>query len=157
MALETLVGVILKKMKIIFIYNHFLCCKIPKECICNSFNIGDDINIVETTSTQHYTRAEQSRFLKQKMLENDKMRVKQLRRFDVETTQKNRQGELINISSTLKVESTSKFPRRIDVIISTCIRLLKSIKSQRTFHVEFRWRINKDVSIGITPIFYVFN
>ena len=91
------------------------------------------------------------------MLENDKMRVKQLRRFDVETTQKNRQGELINISSTLKVESTSKFPRRIDVIISTCIRLLKSIKSQRTFQVEFRWRINKDVSIGITPIFYVFN
>ena len=103
------------------------------------------------------TIPEQSRFLKQKMLENDKMRVKQLRRFDVETTQKNRQGELINISSTLKVESTSKFPRRIDVIISTCIRLLKSIKSQRTFHVEFRWRINKDVSIGITPIFYVFN
>ena len=86
------------------------------------------------------------------MLENDKMRVKQLRRFDAETTQKNRQGELINISSTLKVESTSKFPRRINVIISICIRLLKSIKSQRTFHVEFRWRINKDVSIGITPV-----
>ena len=34
-------------------------------------------------------------------------------------------GELIDILSILKVESTSKFPRRIDVIISTGIRLSK--------------------------------
>ena len=63
------------------------------------------------------------------MLENDKwkQRVQELRRSDVETTQKNPRGELIDISSILKVESTSKFPRRIDVIISTWIRLSKSM------------------------------
>ena len=31
-----------------------------------------------------------------------------------------------------------EFPRRIDVIISTWIRLSKLMKSRRTFHVEFR-------------------
>ena len=71
-----------------------------------------------------------------------KQRVKQLRRFDVETTQKNPRGKLINISSILKIEFTSKFPHRIDVIISTWIRLSKSMKSRRTFHVEFRRQID---------------
>ena len=52
-------------------------------------------------------------------------------------------------SSILKVESTSKFPRRIDVIISKWIRLSKSMKFWWTFHVEFRRWIDKDVSIGI--------
>ena len=47
-------------------------------------------------------------------------------------------GKLIDILSILKVQSTSKFPRRTDVIISTWIRLSKSMKSRRTFHVEFR-------------------
>ena len=36
----------------------------------------------------------------------------------------------------------SKFPRRIDVIISTWIRLLKSMRFPRTFHEEFRRRID---------------
>ena len=71
-----------------------------------------------------------------------KQRVRQLRRFDVETTKKNPRGELIDISSILKVESTLKFPRRIDVIISTWIRLSKSMKFRRIFHVEFRRRID---------------
>ena len=35
----------------------------------------------------------------------------------------------------------SKFPRRIDVIISTWIRLSTSMRFQRTFHEEFRRRI----------------
>ena len=62
--------------------------------------------------------------------------VKQLRRFDVEKTQKNPRGELVNISSILKIEFTSKFPRRIDDIVSTWIR----------------WRINEYVSIGYRKI-----
>ena len=60
-----------------------------------------------------------------------KQRVKQLRRFE------KRRGEIINVLSILKVESTSKFPPRIDVIFSTWIRLSKLMRSQRTFHVEF--------------------
>ena len=36
----------------------------------------------------------------------------------------------------------SKFPRRIDVIISTWIRLSKSMKSRRTFHMELRRQID---------------
>ena len=40
-----------------------------------------------------------------------KQRVQKLRRFDIEMTQKNPRGELIDISWILKVESTSKFPR----------------------------------------------
>ena len=39
-----------------------------------------------------------------------KQRVQKLRRFDIETTQKNPRGKLIDISSILKVEYTSKFP-----------------------------------------------
>ena len=71
-----------------------------------------------------------------------KQRVQKSRRFDVERTWKNPRRELIDISSILKVESKSKFPRRIDVIISTWIRLLKSMSFRRTFHVEFRRRID---------------
>ena len=56
-----------------------------------------------------------------------KQRVQELRRFDVETTQKNPLGELIDILSILKIESTLKYPRRIDVMISTWIRLSKSM------------------------------
>ena len=43
------------------------------------------------------------------------------------TTLKNPRVELINISAILKAESTSKYPRRIDIIISTWIRLSKSM------------------------------
>ena len=50
-----------------------------------------------------------------------------LRRLDVEITSKYPGGELIDIFSILKVESTSKFPRRIDVTISRWIRLSKSM------------------------------
>ena len=45
--------------------------------------------------------------------------VQKLCRFDVGTTEKNQRGELIDISSILKVESTSNFPHQIDILIST--------------------------------------
>ena len=50
------VSVILKKIKIIFIPIYLRCCKIPKGYSSNSSNISDNVNIVEITSTQHYTR-----------------------------------------------------------------------------------------------------
>ena len=71
-----------------------------------------------------------------------KYRVQELRRFDGEQLKKNAGGKLSDISSILKVESTSKFPRQIDVIISTWIRLSKSMESRRIFYVEFRSRID---------------
>ena len=48
----------------------------------------------------------------------------------------------MDISSTMKVESTLKLPQRTDVKISTWICLSKSMKFLRTFHVEIRWRID---------------
>ena len=80
-----------------------------------------------------------------------KQRVAQLRQFDVETTKKNPRGELIDILSLLKVEFTSKFSCRIDGIISTLIRLSKSMKSRRTIYVEFRRRIDSK-STKISPL-----
>ena len=133
------VSVILKKIKIIFFHILYLrCCKIPKWCISNSSNINDYVNIVQITPTQ--SRFAWNRLPEQKMLENDRIQtvsteVTSIRRQnDIEKTT----GKTIHILSILKVESTSKFPRRIDVIISTWIRLSKSMKSRRTFHVEFR-------------------
>ena len=49
------VSVILKKIKIILIPIYLRCCKIPKAYSSNSSNISDYVNIVEITSTQHYT------------------------------------------------------------------------------------------------------
>ena len=69
-----------------------------------------------------------------------KQQVQKLRRFDVEMTWRNPRGKLMDISSILKAESTSKFSCQTDVIIFTWIRLSKSIKSQRPFHVELRRR-----------------
>ena len=51
------VSVILKKIKIIFIPIYLRSCKIPKGYSSNSSsNISDNVNVVEITSTQHYTR-----------------------------------------------------------------------------------------------------
>ena len=80
-----------------------------------------------------------------------KQRVQKLRRFDVETTQKNPHGELIDISSILKVESTSNrchnfhvdSPFKIDVI---------STNFPRGISTSNRWRIDEDVSIWITHL-----
>ena len=80
-----------------------------------------------------------------------KQRVQKLHRFDIETTQENPRVELIDVSSILKVESTSKFSRRIDVIISTRIRLSKPMQFRRTFHVEFRRQID-DKSMKMCPL-----
>ena len=68
-----------------------------------------------------------------------KRQVQKLRRFDVEMTWKNQRGKLIDISSILKAESTLKFPCQTDVIISTWIRLSKSMKSRRTLG----WDVNQ--------------
>ena len=106
--LETLVGITFKKICIFIykywhynlcycyfdenkIYRYFIplhCCKIPKGYSSNSSNISDYVNIVEITSTQHYTRIAYNMFPKQKMLEmiKWKQRVQKLRGFDVETT-----------------------------------------------------------------------
>ena len=72
------------------------------------------------------------------MLANDRMKtasteVTSIRR---RNDKKNPRGEFIDISSILKVESTSKFPRQIDVIISTWILLSKSMKFRRRIDSE---------------------
>ena len=55
MSIITFVSVIWKKIKIIFIHYYLRCCKIPKGYSSSSSNISDYVNIVEITSTQHYT------------------------------------------------------------------------------------------------------
>ena len=60
----------------------------------------------------------------------------------LENDWKNPRGEFIDILSILKVKFMSKFPCRIDVMISTWIRLSKSMKSRQTFHLEFRRQID---------------
>ena len=76
-----------------------------------------------------------------------KQRVLKLSRFDVEMTKKNPRGELIDILSILKVESTSNrchnfqvdSPFKIDVI---------STNFPRGISTSNRRRMDKDVSIG---------
>ena len=129
------------------------CCKIPKGYRSNSSNVSDYVDIVEITSTQHYTRLLRIGSQRRKCTKMIEMKqgVKHLCRFDLETKKKNQHRGLIDISSILKVESSSKFLRRIDVIISTWIRLSKSMKSRRTFHVEFRRRIDRE-STNMCPL-----
>ena len=131
-------------LKINFIHIYLCCFKISKGYSSNSSNISDYITIFEITSIQNYTRLAQNRLPKQKILGNDRMEtaIQQSRQFDVETTLKNPRVELIDILSILKVKTTSKSSRWIDVIISTCNCFSKSMKSRRTFHVEFRRRID---------------
>ena len=110
-----------------YLYSYLLrCCKIPKgySSIISETSILLKLNRLSTIPAQ-LRIASRSRKC-QKMIEQ-KQRVQQLRRFDVETTQKKPLGELINVLSFLKVESTSKYPRRIGVIISTWIHLSKSM------------------------------
>lgn len=62
----------------------------------------------------------------------------------------------MDISTVLKVTFTSQFPHRIDVLISACVCVLKSMKSGQTFHVEFRCQLDnettEDESIGLTVV-----
>ena len=69
--IKVFVSVTLKKTKILYPYL-FALFKIPKGCSFNSYKIRDYINIVEITSTQHYTRLAQNKLLQQKMYENDR-------------------------------------------------------------------------------------
>ena len=123
------VSVILKKIKITFTPIQLCCCKNSQRIRSNSSNISDYVSIVGITSTQHYTRIAQNRFPEQKMLGNDTMEI-----VSTEVTSIRRQNDiekstwkfsLIDILSILKVESTSKFSRQIDVIIFTWICLSK--------------------------------
>ena len=68
-----------------------------------------------------------------------KQRLQKLHRFDFKTTQKRPRGKLVDILSILKVEFTSEFPHRINVIISMSIHLSNLMKSLK---VEFRSRID---------------
>ena len=54
-------------------------------------------------------------------------------RFNVEVPR----GKFVEITSILKGESTSKLSHRFDVEISTWIRLSKSTKNRRVFHLYF--------------------
>ena len=62
------------------------------------------------------------------MLENNKMATTSTEVTSIQRRNKveSSRGEIIDISSILKVECRLKFPRRIDVIISTWTRLSKS-------------------------------
>ena len=119
---------ILKEIKFIIISIYLRCCKISKVYSSNSSNISDyfklKLKLHQLSIIPEQLRIGSQSRKCQKMIEW-KLRVQKLRRFDIETTQKNPRGELIDISSILKVEFTSKFPRRINVIISTWICLSK--------------------------------
>ena len=77
-----------------------------------------------------------------------KQRVQKLRRFDVETTQKNPQGELINISSILEVKPTSKRCHNFHVDSPFKINEI-SANIQRGNSTLNRWQIDEYVSIGL--------
>ena len=148
--IETLVSVILKKIYIIFIckYQHYNLCQCYFEEDKNLFSYlfalfqklpQDIVPIVSisvitliwlklhrlSTVPEQLRIGSQSR--KYQGMIQWKQSVQKLPQFNVETTSKNPRGKLIDILSILKVESTSIFPRRIDVIISTWIRLSKSM------------------------------
>ena len=76
------------------------------------------------TSTQHYIILAYNRFPEHKCKEMTewKKRVLKLCRFDVKNN----------------VDDSSKFHRRIDVIISTWIRISKLMISRKTFYAECR-------------------
>ena len=76
-----------------------------------------------------------------------KQRVQNLLQFDVETTEKNPRGELIDITPILKVESTSNRCDNfhVDLIYKTDENLTNFPRGISTSN---RWRIDKDVPIG---------
>ena len=119
------VCVILKKALIIFIHNYLRCCEIPQGFISNSSNISDYVKIVEIILTQ--PRFTLNRFPCEEMREW-KQRVQKLHRFDVETTQKNLCGNLINIFVD--------FESRIQVEISTRNRC-------HNFHMDSPFKIDE--------------
>ena len=149
------VSVILKKIKIIFTPIQLRCCKNSQRFSSNSSNISDYVNIVEVTSTQHYTRIAQSRFPEQKMLGNDTMEtastdVTSIRRcpmsFEKSTWKTHRY--FVDFESRIHVEiSTSNrchnfhvdSPFKIDVISTNFPRGISTLN---------RWRIDEDVPIG---------
>ena len=146
------VSVILKKIQIIFIYNHLRCCKIPNECISNSSNISDFVNFVEMTSTQ--PRFVQNRFPGQKMLGNYRMETAGTdvtsirRRNDIEKSTWKTRRYFVDFKSRIHVKiSTSNrchnfhvdSPLKIDEI---------STNFPRGISASNRWRIDEDVSIG---------
>ena len=134
----------MKKIKIIFIHNYLRCCKISKgivPIVPISVITSISLKLHRPSTIPDQLRIGSQSKKCQEMIEW-KQQVLELPRPDVETTQKNPREELINISSILKKEYSSKFPHRIDVLICTWIRLSKSMKSRGNFLVEFRRRID---------------
>ena len=103
--------------------------------------ISNYVNIAEIASTQHHIRLAYNKFPRQKMLGNDRMETASgavtsiWLRNDIEKSTWRIYWYFIDFH-------TSKFPSRIDIIISTWIRLSKSMKPRRTFYVEFWHWIN---------------
>ena len=131
------------------------CWKIPKGYISNSSNISDYVNIVAITSTQHYTRFAENRFPEQKMLGNTSMETAST---EVTSIQRRNETE----KSTWKTHwYFVDFESRMHVKIFTSNRchnfhvdsLFKiseiSTNFPRGISTSNRWRINKDVSIGL--------
>ena len=87
--------------------------------ISNTFQISNfrfSLEQVAREDSYHNAKWNQSQcYVKQLVLKSC--------RLEVETTSKKPHGKLINISSILKVELTFSYPRRINVILSTWIRL----------------------------------
>ena len=138
-----------------FTHNFLCCCKILKGYISNSSNVSDYVNIVEVTSTQHYTRFAQNRLPEQKVIGKDRMETESTeatsirRRNYIEKSTQKTQRYFVDFESQIHVEiSTSNrchnfhedSPFRIDEI---------STNFPRGISTSNRWRIDEDVPIGL--------
>ena len=145
------VSVILKKIKIIFTPIQLRCCKNSQRISSNSSNISDYVNIVEITSTQHYTRIAQNRFPEQKMLGNDTMETASTevtsirRRNNVEKSTWKTHRYFVDFESRIHVEISTlnrchnfhvDSPFKIDVL---------STNFPCGISTSNRWRIDEDV------------
>ena len=149
------VSVILKKIKIIFTPIQLRCCKNSQRISSKSSNISDYVNIVEITSAQHYTRIAQNRFPEQ-MLGNNAMEIPSTevtsirRRNNVKKSTWKTHRYFVDFESRIHVEISMSnrcnnfhvdSPFKIDVI---------STNFPRGISTSNRWRIDKDVSIGLS-------
>ena len=132
------------------------CCKNSQRISSNSSNISDYVNIVEITSTQHYTRIVYNWFPEQKMLGNNTMNT-------ASTSVTSIRSQNNVEKSTWRNRYFVDFESRIPIKTSTSNRC-------HNFHVDSpfkidvisrnfphgiltsnRWQIDKDVSIGFLP------
>ena len=152
------VSVILKKIKIIFTPIQLRCCKNSQRISSNSSNISDYVNIVEITSTQHYTRIAQNRFPEQKMLGNNTMETASTevtsirRRNNVEKSTWKTHQYFVDFESRIHVE-IFKSNRCHNFHVDSPIKIgVISTNFLRGISTSNRWRIDEDVSIGSSCI-----